>query len=434
MFQTSRFHVPSSPQNQAGNDVEVVLELVREISRQTDPQAVVNVYRKYTRSLYKDGSFVAISRRNLPAPKFRITRASRWEDDINPWTQTDRLPLLEGGLFGDLLYGDVPRVIRDAAMDPNDPAHEYLCGARSVLALPMYENGIALNMVVWMSPDPAGFDNIDLANRVLTANLFGRATSNLLAATRLREAHAELDHELKRVADLQRSLLPLQLPNIPGLDIAASYKTAARAGGDYYDFFDLGDGRWGLWIADVSGHGTPAAVVMAMLRTMLHGRCDCESDPGAMLSFTNRMLCAQADRYDGMFVTAFYGLYDPRDGTLHYASAGHPPPLLVDPRIRVRELDAAQALPLAVDRACDFPECRDRLTPGDTLLLYTDGITDAMNEKGEPYGRDRLLSCVCEDVPNARHIIDCVTCKLLGFTDNRPQADDQTLVALRVRL
>ncbi len=424
---------PSTPSRGISADVQVVLDLVREISRQTDPQTVVNVFRKYTGSLYKDGSFVAISRRDLPAPRYRITRASRWDEEINPWTQADRLPLLEGGTFGDLLYGDTPRVIRDYQTRPNDPAHEYLRGARSLLALPMYEGGVALNMVVWMSPDPAGFDGIDLATRVLTANLFGRATSNLLAAKRLREAYAQLDHEMKRVADLQRSLLPLRLPNIPGVDIAASYKTAARAGGDYYDFFDLGDGRWGLWIADVSGHGTPAAVVMAILRTMLHGRCDCDSSPGAVLSFANRMLCAQADRYDEMFVTAFYGVYDPRDGSFDYACAGHNPPLLVDRRIRVRELDAAQALPLAVDRECVFPEFRDRLIPSDTLLLYTDGITDALNEKGEPYGRDRLLSCVREDVPSARHIIDCVTCKLQGFTDNQPQADDQTLVALRVR-
>jgi len=183
----------------------------------------------------------------------------------------------------------------------------------------------------------------------------------------------------------------------------------------------------------VSGHGAPAAVIMAMLRTMLHSEAQHHSTPGELLSFLNRKTAAQASRYEGMFVTAFYGVFEPRDGSLRYACAGHNPPLLVDRRIQVRELDEAQALPLGVDDSAEFAESADRLTQGDTLLLYTDGITEATNVAGTAYGRDRLLSCVREDVPNAQHIIDCVTYKLIGFTDGLPQHDDQTLVAIRKR-
>jgi len=132
-------------------------------------------------------------------------------------------------------------------------------------------------------------------------------------------------------------------------------------------------------------------------------------------------------------VTAFYALYDPRDRSLLFSSAGHNPPLLVDRQVRVSELDEAQSLPLGVEGSCSFPEARVTLAPGDTLLLYTDGITEAVNEAGEMYGRQRLLSCVHENVPNAQHIIDCVTHKLLGFTGSGAQQDDQTLVAMRIR-
>jgi sigma-B regulation protein RsbU (phosphoserine phosphatase) len=299
------------------------------------------------------------------------------------------------------------------------------------LPLPLFENGEAINMVVRFSSEPGGFDHIRVADAILVANLFGRATSNLLVAKRLEAAYAQLDREMKQVAEIQRSLLPQRLPQVPGLDIAASYKTAARAGGDYYDFFDLGDGRWGLLVADVSGHGTPAAVVMSMLRTLLHAQCKRDVSPAELLGSVNERMIEQAHRHNGTFTTAFYGVYDPSDRGLQYACAGHNPPLLIESSTRVRELDEAQALPLAIDRHIEFDEAKTELSCGDTLLLYTDGITEATNDKGEMYGRERLVGCIRGDSPSAQHIIDCVTRKLIGFTGGTLQDDDQTLVALR---
>lgn len=411
---------------------DLVVGMVREISLQTDPQAMISVFRKHTNALYGGDSSLSLSRRELESPRYRITRSTRWKDSVNPWTHPERLPLLHGGLLSELLYSDDPRILRDICVPTTDPAHEYLETARSLIALPLYDGGVALNMVVRMSPDPAAFDKTSLADAMLTANLFGRATNNLIVAQRLRKAYAELDHEMKRVAELQRSLLPPKLPDIPSLDIAVSYETARRAGGDYYDLLDLGDGRWGVLIADVSGHGTPAAVVMAMLRTMLHAQCYQCATPSELLATANRQLFNHSDRYDGTFVTAFYGIFDPRDRSLRYTCAGHNPPLWVDRNINVRELDEAQALPLAVLPDQSFPESTIALHQGDTLILYTDGITEAFNAAGEAYGRERLLSCVREDVPNAQHIIDCVVNKLIAFTGNETHEDDQTLLALRV--
>lgn len=410
-----------------------MVEMVREISRQTDPQAMISVFRKETGRLYGGDGSISLSRRDLSAPKYRITRSTRWSETINPWKEPHRLPLLDGGLLSELVYADEPRSLPDVRIDSSDPAHEHLGEARSLLCLPLFDQGVAPNMVVRWSARPGGFDHISLSDALLTANLFGRATNNLVVARRLEQAYAELDQEMKRVAALQRALLPASLPTIPTLDLAAAYTTAARAGGDYYDFFDHGDGRWGVLIADVSGHGAGAAVVMSMLRTYLHARHPRTDSPGATLRYANHHLCEQARRNDGTFVTAFYGVYDPRDRSMIYAGAGHHPPLLVDRRIQVRELDEAQTLPLGVDAGCGFEEAGTSLTPGDTMLLYTDGITEATSVAGEMYGRERLLSCVREDVPNAQHIIDCVEGKLHAFTGGRPQQDDQTLLAMRVR-
>jgi sigma-B regulation protein RsbU (phosphoserine phosphatase) len=426
---------PASASDRGAHADEVarMVAMLREISRQTDPQAIIPLFRRETFRLYGGDGSVSLSRRELEPPQYRITRSTRWTEDINPWNEPHRLPLLCGGILAEVLYGDEPRVLRDIRLTPSDPAHSHMPEARALMCLPLYDGGVARNMVVRWSADPGAFDGVRLAEAMLTSNLFGRATNNLLVAQRLQVAYGQLDHEMKRVAALQRSLLPQHLPDIPTLDIAASYQTAAHAGGDYYDFFPLPDGRWGLLIADVSGHGVVAAVLMAMLRTMLHVRTDHAVTPAEALGDINRQLCGQARRYQAMFVTAFYGIYDPADRSLLFSCAGHNPPLLVDRHIHVCELDQAQTLPLAVEADCGFDEFRVTLAPGDTLLLYTDGIIDAVNENGEPYGRERLLSCVREDVPNAQHIIDCVMHKLLAFTHAGAQQDDQTLVAMRVR-
>jgi len=413
--------------------LDAVVDMVRELSLQTDPQTLVHVFRERSRRFFGGDGSLSLSRRGLTSPHYKITRSTRWAEHINPWKNPERLPLMKGGILADLLYGNEPCILTDVRVSPDDPAYEHLGDMRTLVAMPLYDGGQALNMVVRFAADPDAFANINLPDALLMANLFGRATNGLITAQRLKETYAELDLELKRVAEIQRSLLPRELPTIDGFDLAAWYQTAARAGGDYYDFFDLGDGRWGVMIADVSGHGTPAAVVMAMLRTMLHAYCVSCVTPAELLTLANRQLVDHSRRYDGTFVTAFYGVLDSRRKVLRYASAGHHPPLLVDRRIQVRELDEAQALPLAIDPTCEYHENETELTPGDTLLFYTDGITEAQNASGEMYGLGRLLSCVREDVPHAQHIIDCVRHKLMAFTNEPSSADDQTLLALRVR-
>src|SRR5262249_29239782 len=129
---------------------------------------------------------------------------------------------------------------------------------------------VALNMVVVMRREPAGFRREIFPEIVWMSNLFGRAAHNLVLTEEVRKAYQAVDQELKIVGDIQRSLLPIRLPPIPTLDMAVSYQTSERAGGDYYDFFPLPEGKWGILIADVSGHGTPAAVLMAITHSIAH--------------------------------------------------------------------------------------------------------------------------------------------------------------------
>lgn len=409
-----------------------VKESVRQMSTLTEPQAMVSYFRDRSRRLFGGEGSLSLSRRGLTYPHVRVTRNSRWAHEVDPWQQPHLLPVLEGGQLAELIYAGEPRMISDVTVDPGDPAHEFIGFARSLVALPLFDEGKSLNMVIRLSSEPRHFDNVNLADALLTANLFGRATSSLLLAQKLEKAYAELDFEMRRIADIRRSLLPTNAPNDPRIDVALSYQAAARAGGDYYDFFDLGERRWGILIADVSGHGTPAAVVMAMLRTILHGLCHTCSTPAQLLESANRQLMNQSNRYDSTFVTACYLVLDLNNGSLTYSNAGHNPPLVVDAGANVHELDQAGSLPLGVDRDASYALAETRLVANDTMLLYTDGITEATNEHGEQYGRDRLLCCISKNVPNAQHIIDCVTHRLLAYTGTRDQEDDRTLIAVRM--
>ena len=250
--------------------LDYVVALMREMSGQTDPQAMVRTYGKRIREILPTNRNVSLSRRDLEHPEYRITRSNLWNDEINPWEQKAKLPLLRSGLLGELIYGDEPRVIDEIEISPDDPAAEYFAGQRSLIALPLYDGDKALNMVVLMREELAAFDRETFPEQVWMSNLFGRATHNLVLADQVRKSYQQLDSELEVIAGIQRSLLPAELPDIETMDLAAHYQTSRRAGGDYYDFFPLPDNKWGIFIADVSGHGTPAAVVMAITHSLAH--------------------------------------------------------------------------------------------------------------------------------------------------------------------
>ena len=217
------------------------------------------------------------------------------------------------------------------------------------MAIPNFDRGSALNMTVFFRREPEAFDPEQFPELVLRSNLFGQATHNLVLSEQLKQAYEFVDHELKIVADIQRSLLPKKLPSSPKLTLAADYHTSRHAGGDYYDVFELPDGSLGILIADVSGHGTPAAVMMAITHSIAHSFPGPPDPPEKMLNFINDQLIQHYMSDNETFVTAFYGVIDPTTRSIRFACAGHNPPRLkscLDGTIR--PLDGHCGLPLGV--------------------------------------------------------------------------------------
>ena len=410
-----------------------VVRTVREMSAQTDPQAMVRAYAARMGEMMPTDRMVSLSRRGLEYPQYRITRSSLWKQAVNPWRQPDRLPLLSGGMLAEFIYSNEPHLIDELQVDDNDPARTYLEDMGSLMALPLYDGGESLNMVVVMRKQAAAFERDKAADRLLTSNLFGRATHNLVLAGQLRDAYDEVDRELKVVATMQRAMLPVGFPKTPTLDLAAYYRTSRRAGGDYYDFFPLDDNRLGLLVADVSGHGTPAAVLMAVTRTIAHATDAPRSEPMHMLRYVNTRLATDYTCRSGQFVTAFYGVYDPATRELAYASAGHHP-------ARVKRcadgslfsLDRAQALPLGIDSNEQYRQDGCALQPADQLVVYTDGITEAENPAGVQFGPDNLDRVLSDCALQAAGLLQAVVDAVDTFTAQAPPEDDRTVLVAKI--
>jgi sigma-B regulation protein RsbU (phosphoserine phosphatase) len=413
--------------------LSLIVETMREMSTHTDPQAMVRAYAEKVRLLQPADLRLGLSRRGLSAPHFRITRSSAWPKPINPWTEKDKLPLLAGGLLAELIYCDEPRILDDFTVSPTDPAAQYFAGHRSLLAIPLYDQGVALNMVVLFRREPGGFPHEQIPEAVWMGNLFGRATHNLVLAEELQRAYDDLDREMRGVGNIQRSLLPGQLPRIPTLDLAAFYQPSRSAGGDYYDFFPLPDGKWGILIADVSGHGTPAAVLMAITHCIAHTHPGPPTPPGQLLGYVNDQLCCRYTTDSETFVTAFYGIYDPARKELTYASAGHNPPRLKrcqDGTLAV--LDRVAGLPLGIFPGQEYTSRVQELQVGDQILLYTDGITEAHNPAGEMFGTARLDNLLENCALQAQALLDSVLEAVEAFAAGHPADDDRTLIVARV--
>jgi sigma-B regulation protein RsbU (phosphoserine phosphatase) len=323
----------------------------------------------------------------------------------------------------------------DFVADPSDPAYDFLTGGRALMAVPLFEHGTSSGMIVMLNTRAQACPVGDLCAVAMIGSLLGRAIEAQKLADQLRSNCRELDSELKAASDVQRWLLP-SLPRPANLSIAASYRTARYSGGDYYDVGRLPDGRLGVLIADVSGKGAAAAVLMAVLRSIVHDEVDRARviGPAALLDYADSRLCGLGLDQRGMFVTAFCGVLDTGRGAFTYTCAGHPPPRLLRAADRtIVSLDGARTVPLGLlDEPAIHAEETVPLAPGDLALFYTDGITEARSPAGEFFGVDRLDE-ILRDLPEPvmpDAAVQAIIKVIAGFGGNETPADDQTVLAL----
>lgn len=238
----------------------------------------------------------------------------------------------------------------------------------------------------------------------------------------------QLEHELKVVSEVQRKLLPKQLPVIDGFKLAAHYETSRYAGGDYYDIIELPDNCWGFFIADAEGHSAPAAVLMAMTCALFRSYPGSAADPAEVLRYLNKHLCKVADP---SFMTALYAHYDAKTKTMRIARAGHPLPMVFrNSDQKAIELNCPGVYPLGIEPyEIEVPVTETKLESGDRFLVYTDGLTERFDMEGNTYGEERLLKPLATDsTSDPQGVVAAIMADVRQFAGKRPADDDQALL------
>lgn len=257
--------------------------------------------------------------------------------------------------------------------------------------------------------------------------------------TELKRAFHEHDqlvaihHELDFARDIQRSILPTRFPPFPDrkeVEIHAKMIAAREVGGDFYDFFFIAPDRLAFVIADVSGKGVPAALFMMISRTLLKAQAFIRPQPDLCLHAINNLL--QADNKADMFVTLFYGILNTRTGELTYCNGGHNPPYLIHTDGQVEALEKIGGMALGIFSDRPYRAKTVPLKPGETVFLYTDGITEAENGQDEFFTEDRLIPVLQRlATASAQQILEGVIEEVKTFASGAPQSDDITALAIR---
>jgi sigma-B regulation protein RsbU (phosphoserine phosphatase) len=242
----------------------------------------------------------------------------------------------------------------------------------------------------------------------------------------------QLEHELQLAHEIQQSILPHGVPDLPGFDFDARMIPSYAVGGDFYDFVQLGGGRLGIAIGDVSDKGVPAAIFMALARSLLRAEAFRADTPDAVLRSVNRLLLDMND--SGMFVTVLYGVLDAAARRFDFVRAGHERPLRVERGGACGYVPRLPGQPLGIFAAPDLTAQSVELPPGSMLVLYTDGITDATDAQQQRFGTERL----CAALDGLRgEPVHALCDDLIGIVDRyrgaAPQHDDISLVALQAR-
>ena len=337
----------------------------------------------------------------------------RLGDQLNGWMLTNQTPLVIDDLAADERF----RLSDD--VDNN---------IRSLMCVPLRAKARMIGVLIVFNKR-SGEPFTESNQRLLT--IIAAQSAQVIETARLYEEEKELQvmqQEMEMARNIQANLLPKTHPSIPGYDIAGTSVSAANVGGDYYDFLPSED-RLIVCLGDVSGKGMPAALLMANVQATIRGLNLVSSSAAECMSRSNRLLFQSTD--SAKFVTFFYGILDLDRRTLEYCNAGHNPPILFSKGRETRLETGGPVLGVLPD--FPYQQAAVELTPGDLLLIFSDGFSEAMNERYEEFGEGQLARIAIENrEDSAADLIEKMSRAVVAHTGDEPQTDDMTIVAVRV--
>jgi serine phosphatase RsbU (regulator of sigma subunit)/pSer/pThr/pTyr-binding forkhead associated (FHA) protein len=328
-------------------------------------------------------------------------------------------------------------VIRGKSVLTSDAQHDprfatgtvVLQGVRSVLAVPLGVAEKVFGIIYADSPIAEGRfteDHLKVLTTLASVAAIRVENGRLVEARLERE---RFERELALASEIQQRFQPTAPPQVPGYELQGISFPCYEIGGDYYDFIEREDGRLVIALGDVSGKGTAAALLMSSLHAAIHAQSASHDSLVATISAVNRYLADNIP--SNRFVTLFYAELDPESGALSFLNAGHNPPLIIHSAGTVEQL-ASGGLPLGIKRDAEYREGRTQLQHGDVLVIYSDGVTEAVSPAGEEFGATRLYEVVSRNIDgSAAGIRDRIESSLTKFAQGTSAADDITLVIVK---
>src|SRR5438046_2679021 len=408
--------------------LRMLLDITKTISRSLDLDEVLNVVMDTLDSLIPyDAAGIYLVKCSRPLAErdgepdetcVFHTEAVRGYDIAD--LQELRLKMGEG-LIGHVATRGKPFIAPDVSKEPR-----YInarARTRSELIAPIISNDEVIGVFDLESDELDAYTNDDIEILMLLASQVAIIIEKVMLHDSLIEKQ-RLETQLEIAREVQLQLLPPRDPKLEGFDISAYNFPTEEVSGDYYDWVRLYEDQIGIVIADVSGKGVPAALLMAFLRASLRAASHIGYAPHISMSKVNYLLWESIE--SNKFVTAFYGILDATNRTLAYSNAGHNPPLLVEADGKARFMERGR-VPLRMFRDSPNYEYFATIEPGQMLVLYTDGVTEAMNPSGEEYGGQRLVAAALQGRHlSARELIDFIHRDVIDWTGGRGAHDDVT--------
>jgi phosphoserine phosphatase RsbU/P len=429
------FYMPETIQKAAGLSVvdklRMLLDITKTISRSLDLDEVLNLVMDTLDSLIPyDAAGIYLLKASDPLSERAEEETCVFHTQAVRGYDIDDLQELSlkmgEGLIGHVAVNGKPFISPDVRNEPR-----YInarAGTRSEMVAPIISNDEVIGVFDLESDELNAYDKDDLEILGLLASQVAIIIEKVMLHDQLIEKQ-RLETQLEVARQVQLELLPARDPQLEGFDISAYNFPTEEVSGDYYDWVRIYDDQIGIVIADVSGKGVPAALLMAFLRASLRAATHIGYAPHISMSKVNYLLWESIER--NQFVTAFYGILDSANRTLAYCNAGHNPPFLMEADGKVH-FEERGGVPLGMFRDTRYYEYFAEIQPGQVLVLYTDGVTEAMNRKFEEYGRDRLVEAVrnCRNL-SSREMIDFIHRDVLNWTEGLGATDDVTFFILK---
>jgi len=330
------------------------------------------------------------------------------------------------GLVGHVIKTGESLVVPDVRLDPR-----YIPGrkqTKSEIVVPILKNKKVIGAFDVESDKAKAFNDTDLEIMSFFADAASISIEKALLHNQIIEKK-KVEKQLQIASEVQTRLLPQSPPRIKGYEFAGLCIPTFEIGGDYFDYIQIDEDKIAITVADISGDGIPAALIMTAYRALLRSHVKMYRDPSDLMQFLNTQLSDFTRKKD--FVTAFYGILNTKDNTFHYTNCGHNPPLLFKTNGEVELLDL-HGPSLCLMEDVRFKNGKAKLNPGDQIVLYTDGVTEVFNDKKEEFGLDKLIDVI---KPNIKMPVNDLLYKIIEETKNFSKSeyykDDYTLVIVK---